>query len=317
MLFVNKLSFSYSEKIVLSKINFSVEKGQHVALMGESGCGKSTLLKALYGLFDIEIGNILYYNEKLLGPKFHLVPGHSFMKYLSQDLDIMPYISAAENIGDFLSNFYPIKKKKRIKELLEVVGMTEYANTHVRFLSGGQKQRIALARVLALEPEVLLLDEPFSQIDNFKKHQLRYKLFAYIKEKQITCITATHDKEDVLPFANKVLILKGGKQKTFDDPQKVYNKPKDVYTASLFSEVNVFTEKTLLISTSRKKIIVYPNQIQIVKSGLFEAEIEACFFRGSFYMIHLIFKGTKIVCASHQVFEKGKKVNFNVNLPQE
>jgi len=317
MLSVKKLSFAYSKKTVLSKINFSIEQGQHIALMGESGCGKSTLLKAIYGLFDIQTGSISYKKEKLLGPEFNLVPGHSFMKYLSQDLDIMPYISASDNIGDYLSNFYPIKKKRRIAELLKVVGLTDHANTHVQFLSGGQKQRVALARVLALEPEVLLLDEPFSQIDNFKKHQLRYQLFKYIKEQNITCITATHDKEDVLPFADKVLIIKDGKQKSFNSPDVTYNNPKDAYTASLFSEVNAISEKALQISTSRKKRLLYPNQILLSGSGQFEAEVEDCFFRGSYVMLHLNFGKKKVLCQSNSSFKKGEKVRFNISLPEE
>jgi len=239
------------------------------------------------------------------------------MKYLSQDLDIMPYISAADNVGDFLSNFYPVKKKRRIKELLEVVGMTAFADTHVRFLSGGQKQRIALARVLALEPKVLLLDEPFSQIDNFKKHQLRYQLFKYIKKQNITCITATHDKDDVLPFADKVLILKDGKQKSYKSPQQTYLKPIDVYTASLFSEVNVLSEKELKISASRKKIILYANQIKIAEKGKFTAQIESCFFRGSYYMLHLNFEGNKVLCESRKPYGEGRKIHFDIILFQE
>ena len=317
MLQVKKVSFGYSDTTVLSKINFSVEQGQHIALMGESGCGKSTLLKVIYGLFDIEIGQVLYNNKKLLGPKFHLVPGHSFMKYLTQDLDIMPYISVAANVGDFLSNFYPLKKKKRIAELLEVVGLTAYATTHVRFLSGGQKQRVALARVLALEPKILLLDEPFSQIDNFKKHQLRYQLFKYIKEQKITCITATHDKDDVLPFAEKVLILKDGKQRSYNSPSETYFRPKDKYTASLFSEINVFSEKLLDISSLNKKKIFYPNQVSICANGNFEGIVNACFFRGRFYMLHIHFKGNNLLAESSQLFNEGEKIYFTINLFQE
>lgn len=317
MLSVKNISYAYAEKTVLTAINFSVKKGEHIALMGESGCGKSTLLKAIYGLFDIEKGGIYHSEEKLLGPKFNLVPGHSFMKYLSQDLDIMPYTSVSQNIGDFLSNFYPLKKKKRVKELLEVVGLTKYADTHVRFLSGGQKQRVALARVLALEPEVLLLDEPFSQIDNFKKHQLRYQLFEYIKKKQISCITATHDKDDVLPFADKVLILKNGKQKSFTSPKRTYLNPKDIYTASLFSEISTISEKSLQLNASRKKIILYPHQIDICEQGDFTAIVKASFFRGSFYMIYLTYENTTLLSESKVDFNVDSVVRFKVNLPEQ
>ncbi|WP_010522681.1 ABC transporter ATP-binding protein [Aquimarina agarivorans] len=169
MLSVQSISYAYHQTNVIDSISFTAKKGTHITLMGESGCGKSTLLKAIYGLLTLTKGKISYNAMELLGPEHHLVPGHPFMKYLAQEFDLMPFTSAADNIGDFLSNFYPNQKQKRINELLEIVGMTEFAKTHVRYLSGGQKQRVALARVLAKEPEVLLLDEPFSQIDNFKK----------------------------------------------------------------------------------------------------------------------------------------------------
>ena len=164
-----------------------------MAIIGESGCGKSTLLKLIYGLYDCDKGVLSWKSEPILGPKFHLIPGMPYMKYLAQDFDLMPFISVAENVGKYLSNFFPEEKQARIAELLEIVEMTNYANTKAKFLSGGQMQRVALAKVLALEPEVLLLDEPFSHIDNFRKNSLRRKLFAYLKQKNITCIVATHD----------------------------------------------------------------------------------------------------------------------------
>ena len=148
---------------------------------------------------------------EVLGPKHHLVPGMDFIKYVAQDFDLMPYTSVSENIKKFLSRFYPEEAQKRTKELLEVIEMTAFANTKVKTLSGGQQQRVAIARALAKEPELILLDEPFGQIDNFKKNSLRRKLFAYLKEKNIACIVATHDKNDALSFADTLLILMIGR----------------------------------------------------------------------------------------------------------
>jgi ABC-type nitrate/sulfonate/bicarbonate transport system ATPase subunit len=206
MLVVKDISFSYSDSPNINSISFSLTKGNNLALIGESGCGKSTLLKLIYGLYDLEEGQIFWNQTEVLGPKFHLIPGMPFMKYLAQDFDLMPFITVAENVGKYLSNFFPEEKQARISELLEIVEMTEYANVKAKFLSGGQMQRVAIARVLALEPEVLLLDEPFSHIDNFRRNSLRRKLFGYLKEQQITCIVATHDSTDVLAFADEVAI---------------------------------------------------------------------------------------------------------------
>ena len=178
MLKAENISFSYINETNINNVSFTVPKGANFAIIGESGCGKSTLLKVLYGLYDLKDGNIFWNSIQVLGPKYNLIPGMPFMKYLAQDFDLMPFISVAENIGKYLSNFFPEEKKARIEELLEIVEMTNYANTKAKFLSGGQMQRVALAKVLALEPEVLLLDEPFSHIDNFRKNSLRRKLFA-------------------------------------------------------------------------------------------------------------------------------------------
>jgi len=169
MLSITNISFSYNNLKVLDNISFTITKGQNVAIIGESGCGKSTLLKLIYGLHDLNEGQITYNEKQILGPKFNLIPGEDYIKYLAQDFDLMPYISVEENIGKFLSNIYKDKKKARINELLEMVEMTDFSKTKVKNLSGGQQQRVAIARVLALEPEILLLDEPFSQIDTFRK----------------------------------------------------------------------------------------------------------------------------------------------------
>src|SRR5690606_9221143 len=142
MLEVKNISFSYDTLPVLRELSFSVPRGQHLSVIGESGCGKSTLLKVIYGLLQADPGEIFYNNEKLLGPDFHLIPGEAFMKYQAQDSDLMPFTTVEENVGKYLSNFNKPEKKKRTKELLELVGMSAYAYVKTLNLSGGQQQRI-------------------------------------------------------------------------------------------------------------------------------------------------------------------------------
>ena len=200
MLNVKNLTFSYKKTLVLKNVSFNAKLGENIAIIGESGSGKSTLLKLLYGTYDLKEGSIFWKEKEILGPKYNLVIGYDFIKYVAQEFDLMPFITVEENIGKFLSNFYPEEKQQRTTELLEVVELTQFAKTKVKTLSGGQKQRVALARALAKQPEIILLDEPFSHIDNFKKQSLRRSVFKYLKDKNITCIVATHDKEDVLGF---------------------------------------------------------------------------------------------------------------------
>lgn len=278
MLQVNSISFSYSNEVTILKSSFSIEKGTNVAIIGESGCGKSTLLKLIYGLYDLNEGQIFWNGTQVLGPKYHLIPGMDFMKYLAQDFDLMPYITVAENVGKYLSNLYPEKKWQRVSELLEIVEMTEFANVKAKNLSGGQMQRVAIARVLALEPEVLLLDEPFSHIDNFRKNSLRRRLFAYLKEKQITCLVATHDSTDVLSFADAVLVMKKGEIIETGTPKFIYNTPKNNYVASLFGDVNE-------IKIDGKVTFVYPHQLKVVEESSLKVEVLNSYFRGSHYLI--------------------------------
>src|SRR6218665_1563259 len=148
MLKVKNISFSYQEKITIDSLSFELEKGSNLAIIGESGCGKSTLLKLIYGLYDLDEGHVFWNDTEVLGPKYNLIPGMDYMKYLAQDFDLMPFITVAENVGKYLSNIYKDKKDQRVAELLEIVEMTEFANVKAQFLSGGQMQRVALARVL-------------------------------------------------------------------------------------------------------------------------------------------------------------------------
>ena len=305
MLRVNEICFSYQDKLVVKNVDFSLTKGKNLALIGESGCGKSTLLKLIYGLYDLDEGQIFWNDIEVLGPKFHLIPGMPFMKYLAQDFDLMSFITVAENVGKYLSNFFPEDKQARISELLEIVEMTEYANVKAKFLSGGQMQRVAIARVLALEPEVLLLDEPFSHIDNFRKNSLRRKLFGYLKEQQITCIVATHDSTDVLAFADEVAIIKEGKIVESGIPKFIYGNPKDKYVASLFGDVNE-------IKINGELKFVYPHQLKVVMNSDLKVEIANSYFRGSHYLMEVKFENQTVFFENDDLIENGEVVCLKI-----
>jgi ABC-type Fe3+/spermidine/putrescine transport system ATPase subunit len=301
MLQVQNISFTYTNKPVLINVNFTIQKGQNIAVIGESGCGKSTLLKLIYGLYDLDEGTIFWNSDEILGPKFHLVPGMSFIKYLSQDFDLMPYVTVAENVGKFLSNVYKKEKTARINELLEIVEMTEYADVKAKYLSGGQQQRVALARALALEPEILLLDEPFSHIDNFRKNALRRNLFAYLKAKGVTCIVATHDSTDALSFADETIVLYDGQMVDMANSVDLYNTPVNKYVASLFGEVNELQLSNLVsIDGEDEEVLLYPHQLKLVDSGLMKVTVKQSYFKGSYYLIKAVFN-RKVVFFEHAV----------------
>lgn len=313
MLKLKNVSFGYNENPVLKNITLNISEGEHVSLIGESGCGKSTLLQLIYGLHHTE-GRVIWNNKELKGPNHNLVPGESFIKYLAQDFDLMPPLTVAENVGKHLSNAYTRKKKKRIMELLEVVEMSELADEKAGNLSGGQQQRVALARALADKPELLLLDEPFSHIDHFRKNNLRRRLFAYLKENKITCIIATHDSTDALSFANLTLVLKNGKIYASDLPQNLYNNPPNKYIASLFGDINEVTLKTILPKEiSRKKILLYPHEIKLnPKSGI-KVVVEKTYFKGSNYLIKAKLKNQMIYFENANELPEGEKVGIEID----
>ncbi|MFT5963655.1 MAG: ABC-type Fe3+/spermidine/putrescine transport system ATPase subunit [Flavobacterium sp.] len=313
MLQVQNISFGYAERRVIHNINFTIAKAQNIAVIGESGCGKSTLLKLIYGLYDLDEGIIIWDETEVLGPKYNLVPGMSFAKYLSQDFDLMPYTTVAENVGKFLSNVFPEKKKERVHELLEIVEMTEYADVKTKYLSGGQQQRVALARVLALEPEILLLDEPFSHIDNFRKNALRRNLFAYLKSKGVTVIVATHDSTDALSFADETIVLQDGKIVDKGDSQNLYSNPINKYVASLFGEVNELKLSQLVAVEGEDEIILlYPHQLKVVDNGLMEVIVKQSYFKGSHYLIKAVFERKAIFFENDAELEVNQTVTLMI-----
>ena len=310
MLEIKNISFTYTDTPVIEEVSFTIAKGQNTATIGESGCGKSTLLKLIYGLYDLDSGSITYNEKPILGPKYNLVPGEDYIKYLAQNFDLMPYITVEENVGKFLSNMYPEEKKVRIQDLLDMVEMTAFAKVKAKFLSGGQQQRVALARVLALEPEILLLDEPFSQIDSFRKNSLRRNLFKYLKDKGVTCIIATHDSTDALSFSDETIVVQNGKVVAKGDSKMLYENPGNKYIASLFGEVNEL-RLTQLIDVEPEDdqlLLLYPHQLKVVDNSMMKVVVKQCYFRGSHYLIKAAFERRAIFFEHDSELELNQEV---------
>jgi len=275
MLTVENISFAYDVKPVLKNISFSIQKGQH------------------YGLLEVDSGALFWEGQPLLGPNYHLVPGHEHMKYLSQGFDLLAYCTVAENIGQYLSNFEPEVKQKRVQELLDIVELQDFANTKVEQLSGGQKQRVDLANALAKKPEVLLLDEPFHNIDNFRRNALRRNLFRFLKRNNITSIIATHDKTDVLSFSDETIVIKEGEIIAKEKTDTIYQNPGNYYIASLFGEVNAI-RPSVFGYEDHLETLIYPHQIKVDDASTAKARVKNSYFKGNHYLIEAIFEKTVI-----------------------
>lgn len=294
LLEINNLFFSHNpEKPLFQNLNLQFEENRIIALAGESGCGKSTLLSLIYGLLDWQSGEIIFNGTRLLGPKGNLVPGEAEMKFVAQNFDLMPYATVAENVGKFISNINLTQKRETVMELLEVVGLQEFANVLPKYLSGGQQQRVAIARALSVLPKLLILDEPFSNLDFPRKIELRERLFRYVKQRKISLIISTHELQDIMPWLDQIVILQNGRLIQNDSPEETYKQPYNSYVAKLFGEVNIFNE-TEAADFNLPKFSYYPKEIKITENGQ-EAEVLESRFAGNYYWNKIRVKEKELV----------------------
>lgn len=282
----------------VSDINLTIDKGEFVAIVGESGSGKSTLLKLIFGTLAPNAGELTYKGEHIPGPHEKLLPGHDSMKMLSQDFNLNLYAKVYENIESMLSNENVQEKKQRSIDMMELLGIGALAEKRIVELSGGEQQRVALARAIITRPEVLLLDEPFSQLDAVLKTQFRADLKRLSNELGITIIMVSHDPVDGLTLADKMFILKEGKLIESGEPAFVYDNPSHIYTARLLG--NAFSlpseeAKTMGIRSKAANVMIYPEWVQLKSSWTSKKyEIEEIFFRGFYEDLLLERKGVRI-----------------------
>ena len=311
LLTVRNLYFGYSSVNPLFRnLNLSVEKGRIIALAGESGCGKSTLLNIIYGLIDWQSGEIFLEDEKLYGPKGNIVPGEKGLKLVSQHYDLMPYLTVAENVGKFISNINLAEKRKKVHELLEVVGLENYANVLPKNLSGGQQQRVAIARALSVMPKLLLLDEPFSNLDYSRKMELREKLFNYVKEHELSVIISTHEIQEILPWIDQIVVLQEGRLIQNNSAEETFKNPYNSYVAKLLGEVNTITdEQKYQLQISRNHF--FPHQIILDENGK-EATVSDSRFAGNHFWNRIYVNGVPLVMYSKEKLEGNIKVQFEL-----
>ena len=310
LLEINNLFFSHTkENKLFHNFNLKVEEGKIIALAGESGCGKSTLLNLIYGLLEWEKGEIIFNGKPILGPKKNLVPGEDFMKLVAQNYDLMPYSTVADNVGKFISNINLDEKKERVDELLKVVGLLDYRDTLPKYLSGGQQQRVSIARALSVMPKLLLLDEPFSNIDFSRKLELRERLFNYVKEKNISLIISTHEIQEVMPWLDQLIVLQEGRLIQNDNAESTYKEPYNQYVAQLFGEVNVFSDEEKL-NFQLSKNFYYPNEIILSEMGE-EAEVLESRFAGSYYWNKISLDGKNLIVYTSDKIMGKVFINFS------
>ncbi len=247
--------------------NFSLElgKGKILSLVGESGSGKSTLLRIIAGLENKDSGEIFLGNLKIQNPKERLIPGYDEVQLVYQEYQLYPNSTVEENISRPLIQYDKNYREERVKYLLGLLKLERFKDKLPRQLSGGQQQKVAIGRALSLEPEVLLLDEPFSSLDTIQRRELIEELKEMFTELQVTVLFVTHDLDDALQMTSDLAIMQAGKLIQRGSPEEIFQKPKNLYAAKLFSPLNVIQEKS--------KTYIRPADIQLFKSTGLAAKV--------------------------------------------
>lgn len=273
---------------ILNNASFTQRRLQKIAITGETGSGKSTLLKIIAGLVDKNSGSVLFKNMDVTGPSENLVPGHPSIRYLSQDFEL-PRALRVEQVLHYAST----RSVEEIAVLYELCRIQHLLKRKTDQLSGGERQRIAVARLLTTSPELLLLDEPFSNLDRIHKNILKSVIEDIISKLRITVILISHDPEDILSWADKVLVMKDGKIIQKGSPERIYNQPANEYAAGLFGKYNVIdltsnqNNRLYAKSSARRKVFVRPEKFKIVPrhAKSIPGKVSDVRYYGSYYEI--------------------------------
>ncbi|MEN7549117.1 ABC transporter ATP-binding protein [Rapidithrix thailandica] len=229
----------------VNAVSFTLQKGEFVSLVGESGCGKTSLLKLIDGKEDADEGQVLFQGKKVTGPSQNLLPGHPGIEMVFQDFDLFPNQTVFQNISYFLRRYQKWYQEERIQELLDMCGLLGAEKKYPRELSGGEQQRIALARAMANSPQLLLMDEPFSNLDALLKNRLKHQIADLVHQTGTAAVFVTHDVMDALSLSDKIIIMKKGELVQVATPQTLYQYPATPYVARFFPNSNVFSINAL------------------------------------------------------------------------
>ncbi|RVU00034.1 ABC transporter ATP-binding protein [Mucilaginibacter limnophilus] len=248
-------------------ITLNIIPGKITAIIGTSGSGKTTLLKLLFGLLSPEKGKVLFEGERIWGPEEKLIPGHDAMKMVTQHTDDLNLFAKVwDNIAVLLPNTDIATKQARTEEVLRQLNMLHLADKRVFDLSGGEKQRVAIARAIATRPRVLLLDEPFNQVDASFREGLQQDIRQIVADTGLTVIMVSHDPAEVLSMADELIVLKDGKVLETGSPKQLYQNPANLYTAQLLTNCNVLSKadaKLLGIHAKKETVVIYPHYIDV------------------------------------------------------
>lgn len=290
--------YQANNKSGIHDISFDIQQGHVVAIIGESGSGKSTLLKCIYGLLQPDSGTVSLNGERVLGPNEQLIPGHKQMKMVTQDFSLNIYAKVYDNIASMLSNTNVQAKQEKTMEMIEHLHIGHLKDKKITELSGGEQQRVAIAKALVSDTTVLLLDEPFSQVDALLKNQLRADIKRIVAETGVTVIMVSHDPADGLFLADELLIMQDGQLIQQGSPVSVYNHPKHIYTAQLLGNAVVLKAEDaqkLGVQVQSEQVVFYPEWVELKGSwNSRRFEVKDVYYKGFYEELLLERNGVQI-----------------------
>ncbi len=330
MLSINNLSCRYDKTPVLNNLSFELEAGELACILGPSGCGKTTLLRCLAGFEPITSGSIIINDQ----PIETSLPEHRGLGMVFQDYSLFPHLSVIENIGFGIRKWQKQERESRIEDMLELTGLGPLQSRFPTELSGGQQQRVALARALAPKPALVLMDEPFSNLDLQLRRHLGTEIREVLKDQGITAIMVTHDQEEAFSIADKVGLLKNGNLQQWQTPEQVYHFPASPWIAEFVGQVSWLSGKVTesgtaitqlgtvelanpdVISGQEVQIALRPEDLIIdIECAERNAKVIDCKFKGNRFLnqIHLT-NGEVILAESSNRLVLKIKQEINVSL---
>ena len=333
---LNNVTVGYDNLPIVKEISLTLGNGQIGCLLGPSGCGKSTLLRAIAGFEPLISGEIIMEDQLLSSRHFTQVPEKRQIGMVFQDLALFPHLTIDENIRFGIHRWSRHKQVERVRELLDLVGLSEMKNRYPHSLSGGQQQRIALARAMAPRPKLLLLDEPFSGLDASMREKLVPEVRDILLQEQMSALLVTHDQMEAFAMADKVAVIREGMVLQCDSSYILYHKPNSRFVADFVGEgdflsaivLDEYQVKSSLgtLSSSEPhgfsinqavKVLVRPDDLLHDDDSNFTAQIVNKQFRGSHFLYRVKLESQQeLYCfaSSHHNHDLGEDIGIQLDL---
>ena len=340
MLTLENVAQSYGRKTVLKDVNFTLEAGQIGCLLGPSGCGKSTALRLIAGFERLEAGSIRLAGETVARPGDGLPPEQRRVGLVFQDYALFPHLTVAANVGFGLARMTAAERDRRVAEMLGLVGLSGESRAYPHQLSGGQQQRVALARALAPKPRLLLLDEPFSNLDVELRERLSLEVRDILKHEKITALLVTHDQHEAFAVADVVGVMNEGRIQQWDTPYRLYHEPINRFVAHFVGQGvlmpgEVLNDRQVEIELGvldghfpaqcdpvtrqgcRVEVLLRPDDILHDDASPVTAEVERRAFRGADFLYTLkLASGARVLALvpSHHDHALGERIGIRLGV---